>query len=54
MAEGLVNYTRLDDPDERRASRPRAGPISPDDEIRVVDDDPDERDVAAGRGRRSC
>ncbi|AOJ31635.1 (2,3-dihydroxybenzoyl)adenylate synthase [Burkholderia metallica] len=38
MAEGLVNYTRLDDPrDVVIATQGR--PISPDDEIRIVDDD---------------
>lgn len=36
MAEGLVNYTRLDDPDEIvRTTQGR--PISPDDELRIVD-----------------
>ena len=36
MAEGLVNYTRLDDPEDLvLASQGR--PISPDDELRVVD-----------------
>ncbi|MDN5915565.1 MAG: AMP-binding protein [Pseudonocardia sp.] len=40
MAEGLVNYTRLDDPEEIVATT-QGRPISPDDEIRVVDpDDP--------------
>jgi 2,3-dihydroxybenzoate-AMP ligase len=38
MAEGLVNYTRLDDPDEV-VLHTQGRPISPDDEIRVVDDD---------------
>jgi 2,3-dihydroxybenzoate-AMP ligase len=38
MAEGLVNYTRLDDPDELIA-RTQGRPISADDEIRVVDDE---------------
>ncbi|CAN7333936.1 (2,3-dihydroxybenzoyl)adenylate synthase [Phenylobacterium sp. LjRoot225] len=37
MAEGLVNYTRLDDDDERVFTT-QGRPISPDDEIRVVDD----------------
>ncbi|MET3819806.1 2,3-dihydroxybenzoate-AMP ligase [Burkholderia sp. PvR073] len=38
MAEGLVNYTRLDDPlDVVTATQGR--PISPDDEILIVDDD---------------
>ncbi|MEK6355080.1 MAG: (2,3-dihydroxybenzoyl)adenylate synthase [Burkholderia cenocepacia] len=45
MAEGLVNYTRLDDPrDIVIATQGR--PISPDDEILVVDDD--DRPVGAG------
>ncbi|GAB09092.1 2,3-dihydroxybenzoate-AMP ligase [Gordonia araii NBRC 100433] len=38
MAEGLVNYTRLDDDVERIVST-QGRPISPDDEIRVVDAD---------------
>ncbi|MFE3198083.1 (2,3-dihydroxybenzoyl)adenylate synthase [Embleya sp. NPDC059237] len=37
MAEGLVNYTRLDDPDEIIVTS-QGRPISPDDEIRIVDD----------------
>ncbi|MFK8849654.1 (2,3-dihydroxybenzoyl)adenylate synthase [Streptomyces sp. Ac-502] len=37
MAEGLVNYTRLDDPEEIIVTT-QGRPISPDDEIRVVDD----------------
>ncbi|WP_066927847.1 (2,3-dihydroxybenzoyl)adenylate synthase [Streptomyces sp. NBRC 110611] len=37
MAEGLVNYTRLDD-DEETVHTTQGRPISPDDEIRVVDD----------------
>ncbi|MEU8820489.1 AMP-binding protein [Actinoplanes sp. NPDC048796] len=37
MAEGLVNYTRLDDPDEIVLNT-QGRPISPDDEILVVDD----------------
>ncbi|GAA0368255.1 (2,3-dihydroxybenzoyl)adenylate synthase [Streptomyces blastmyceticus] len=37
MAEGLVNYTRLDDPFETIVTT-QGRPISPDDEIRVVDD----------------
>lgn len=45
MAEGLVNYTRLDDPEDLViGSQGRA--ISPDDEVRVVDDDGN--DVAPG------
>ncbi|GGK77170.1 (2,3-dihydroxybenzoyl)adenylate synthase [Mangrovihabitans endophyticus] len=38
MAEGLVNYTRLDDADDR-VWHTQGRPICPDDEIRVVDDD---------------
>lgn len=38
MAEGLVNYTRLDDP-EGLIVRSQGLRISPDDEVRVVDDD---------------
>ncbi|QIZ37206.1 (2,3-dihydroxybenzoyl)adenylate synthase [Saccharopolyspora sp. ASAGF58] len=38
MAEGLLNYTRLDDPDELRCTT-QGVPLSPDDEIRVVDED---------------
>ncbi|MEV6345859.1 AMP-binding protein [Actinoplanes sp. NPDC051851] len=37
MAEGLVNYTRLDDPDEI-VLHTQGRPLSPDDEIRIVDD----------------
>nr|BFE55954.1 (2,3-dihydroxybenzoyl)adenylate synthase [Dactylosporangium thailandense] len=37
MAEGLVNYTRLDDPDEI-VLHTQGRPISPDDELRIVDD----------------
>ncbi|MEV7563414.1 (2,3-dihydroxybenzoyl)adenylate synthase [Streptomyces sp. NPDC089795] len=37
MAEGLVNYTRLDDPEETVVTT-QGRPISPDDEIRIVDD----------------
>ncbi len=37
MAEGLVNYTRLDDPQER-ILQTQGRPISPDDEILIVDD----------------
>ncbi|WP_031084328.1 (2,3-dihydroxybenzoyl)adenylate synthase [Streptomyces sp. NRRL WC-3549] len=37
MAEGLVNYTRLDD-DQETVVTTQGLPISPDDEIRVVDD----------------
>jgi 2,3-dihydroxybenzoate-AMP ligase len=36
MAEGLLNYTRLDDPDDVVATT-QGRPLSPDDEIRVVD-----------------
>ena len=45
MAEGLVNYTRLDDPLDLVVSS-QGRPISPDDEIRIVDDA--DRDVAEG------
>ncbi|WP_409236649.1 (2,3-dihydroxybenzoyl)adenylate synthase [Streptomyces sp. PA5.6] len=38
MAEGLVNYTRLDDAPETIVTT-QGRPISPDDEIRVVDDE---------------
>jgi 2,3-dihydroxybenzoate-AMP ligase len=38
MAEGLVNYTRLDDPEEVIVTT-QGRPISPDDEILVVDDE---------------
>lgn len=37
MAEGLVNYTRLDDPDDVVFGT-QGRPISPDDEIRLVDE----------------
>nr|6E8O_A Chain A, 2,3-dihydroxybenzoate-AMP ligase [Thermobifida fusca YX]6E8O_B Chain B, 2,3-dihydroxybenzoate-AMP ligase [Thermobifida fusca YX]6E97_A Chain A, 2,3-dihydroxybenzoate-AMP ligase [Thermobifida fusca YX]6E97_B Chain B, 2,3-dihydroxybenzoate-AMP ligase [Thermobifida fusca YX] len=37
MAEGLVNYTRLDDPDDIITTT-QGRPISPDDEIRIVDE----------------
>ncbi len=37
MAEGLVNYTRLDDPEDRIVET-QGRPISPDDEILVLDD----------------
>jgi 2,3-dihydroxybenzoate-AMP ligase len=37
MAEGLVNYTRLDD-DEETIVTTQGRPISPDDEVRIVDD----------------
>ncbi|WP_018546483.1 (2,3-dihydroxybenzoyl)adenylate synthase [Streptomyces sp. LaPpAH-108] len=45
MAEGLVNYTRLDD-DPETVVTTQGRPISPDDEIRVVDDE--DRDVPDG------
>ncbi|WDM14603.1 (2,3-dihydroxybenzoyl)adenylate synthase [Streptomyces lavenduligriseus] len=41
MAEGLVNYTRLDD-DTETVVTTQGRPISPDDEIRVVDDQDDD------------
>lgn len=37
MAEGLVNYTRLDDPPERVFAT-QGRPMSPDDEVRVLDE----------------
>ncbi|WP_419999815.1 (2,3-dihydroxybenzoyl)adenylate synthase [Streptomyces boninensis] len=45
MAEGLVNYTRLHDPTETIVTT-QGRPISPDDEIRIVDDE--DVDVAPG------
>jgi 2,3-dihydroxybenzoate-AMP ligase len=45
MTEGLLNFTRLDDPDEVVFST-QGRPLSPDDEIRVVDDD--DNDVPPG------
>ena len=45
MAEGLVNYTRADDPDELVLTT-QGRPISPHDEVRVVD--ADDRDVPDG------
>ncbi|MGL3606751.1 (2,3-dihydroxybenzoyl)adenylate synthase [Rhizobium sp. G187] len=38
MAEGLVNYTRLDDPDERIFTT-QGRPISPDDEVLILNED---------------
>ncbi len=38
MAEGLVNYTRLDDPDDL-IIHTQGRPISPDDEILILDDE---------------
>ncbi|GCD42407.1 (2,3-dihydroxybenzoyl)adenylate synthase [Streptomyces paromomycinus] len=46
MAEGLVNYTRLDDPEETIVTT-QGRPISPDDEIRVVDDQDNDLPVGA-------
>jgi 2,3-dihydroxybenzoate-AMP ligase len=37
MAEGLLNYTRLDDPDEIICTT-QGRPLSPDDEVRLVDE----------------
>ncbi|MFJ8471340.1 (2,3-dihydroxybenzoyl)adenylate synthase [Kitasatospora sp. NPDC094011] len=45
MAEGLVNYTRLDDPEELITTT-QGRPISADDEVRVVDDQ--DRDLPDG------
>lgn len=41
MAEGLVNYTRLDDPDDIVFTT-QGRPVSPADEIRIVDDNDDD------------
>src|SRR5207248_1627882 len=38
MAEGLLNYTRLDDPDEVTCGT-QGRPLSPGDEVRIVDAD---------------
>jgi 2,3-dihydroxybenzoate-AMP ligase len=46
MAEGLVNYTRLDDADEHIVTT-QGRPLSPADEVRVVDEDG--HDVAPGQ-----
>jgi len=46
MAEGLVNYTRLDDPDEI-VIHTQGKPMSPYDEIRVVDEN--DREVEPGQ-----
>ncbi|MEU7043615.1 (2,3-dihydroxybenzoyl)adenylate synthase [Streptomyces varsoviensis] len=46
MAEGLVNYTRLDDPYETIVTT-QGRPISADDEIRVVDDADNDLPVGA-------
>ncbi|MEU7134388.1 (2,3-dihydroxybenzoyl)adenylate synthase [Streptomyces sp. NPDC046261] len=46
MAEGLVNYTRLDDPEETIVTT-QGRPISPDDEVRVVDDEDNDLPVGA-------
>ncbi|MFE0250741.1 (2,3-dihydroxybenzoyl)adenylate synthase [Streptomyces sp. NPDC059010] len=45
MAEGLLNYTRLDDPPEL-VTGTQGRPLSPADELRVVDED--DRDVPSG------
>jgi salicylate---CoA ligase len=45
MAEGLLNYTRLDDPDEVVCTT-QGRPLSPADEVRLVDET--DRDVPAG------
>jgi 2,3-dihydroxybenzoate-AMP ligase len=46
MAEGLLNYTRLDDPEDE-IFETQGRPCSPADEIRIVDED--DRDVPPGR-----
>jgi 2,3-dihydroxybenzoate-AMP ligase len=49
MAEGLLNYTRLDDPDEVICTT-QGRPLSPDDEVRIVDGDGNDLpDGVAGR-----
>ncbi|GAA3163314.1 (2,3-dihydroxybenzoyl)adenylate synthase [Blastococcus jejuensis] len=45
MAEGLLNYTRLDDPDEVICST-QGRPMSPGDEVRIVDES--DRDLPDG------
>jgi 2,3-dihydroxybenzoate-AMP ligase len=45
MAEGLLNFTRLEDP-EKVVIETQGRPLSPGDEIRIVD--PDEQDVPPG------
>ncbi|WP_037064494.1 (2,3-dihydroxybenzoyl)adenylate synthase [Pseudonocardia acaciae] len=45
MAEGLINYTRLDDPDEVRWET-QGRPVCPADEVRIVDEL--DRDVPGG------
>jgi 2,3-dihydroxybenzoate-AMP ligase len=45
MAEGLLNYTRLDDPEEEIVTT-QGRPCSPDDETRIVDEEG--RDVPPG------
>ncbi|MEU6483599.1 (2,3-dihydroxybenzoyl)adenylate synthase [Streptomyces sp. NPDC046887] len=46
MAEGLVNYTRLDDPAETIVTT-QGRPISADDEIRIVDDEDEDLPTGA-------
>ncbi len=46
MAEGLVNYTRLDDPEETIVGT-QGRPMSPYDEIRIVDEDDGEVEPGA-------
>lgn len=46
MAEGLLNYTRLDDPDEIVCTT-QGRPLSPADEVRLVDEN--DRDVPDGK-----
>lgn len=45
MAEGLLNYTRLNDPEELIVTT-QGRPLSPEDEVRIVDDQ--DQPVAAG------
>ncbi len=49
MAEGLINCTRLDDPDEVIVET-QGRPVSPADEVRIVDEH--DRDVAPGQAGR--
>ncbi|MCZ8519581.1 MULTISPECIES: (2,3-dihydroxybenzoyl)adenylate synthase [Paenibacillus] len=51
MAEGLVNYTRLDDPDEL-VLHTQGRPMSPWDEIRVLDED--DQEVEPGEAGELC
>ena len=52
MAEGLLNYTRLDDPDEVICTT-QGRPLSPDDEVRIVDGDGNDLPDGASQARCS-